>query len=223
MVWFRGEASLSFKLLPSLLRPPCSEEKEQALIKRFRQNSVPFMEEVPRTEWEWLFLMQHYGVQTRLMDWTEHPLVALYFAASDKDRLGEDGRLWCLLPKVYNKATHHIALTPAADILCFDVDTELELFLPSQIGMAGSKYLPPIAAIASQKFNRIYAQHGVFTVFHRNVDPLEKQAPSDSLKYFVIPAKAKANIVKELITLKIDKLALFPDLNSVAEKVKQLV
>lgn len=223
MVWFRGEASLSFKLVPTVCRPPCSLENEQALIKRFRQNAFPFLESIPRTEWEWLFLMQHYGVQTRLLDWSEHPLVGLYFAVNDKDRWIEDGRLWCLLPKIYNSSKHHITTTTAADILCFDVDQELDEFLPSKSGSAGAKILPPIAAIASQKFHRIYAQHGVFTVCHRKPDALEIEATRDSLKYFVIPAKAKENILKELTTLKIDKLAIFPDLNSVAEKVKQLV
>ena len=95
MVWFRGEASLSFKLLPTVCRPPCSLDKEQALIKRFRQNASPFLNSIPRTEWEWLFLMQHYGVQTRLLDWSEHPFVALYIAVNDKTRWKEDVRFWC--------------------------------------------------------------------------------------------------------------------------------
>jgi hypothetical protein len=223
MVWFRGEASLSFKLLPTLCRPPCSPDKESTLIKRFRQNAFPFLDSVPKTEWEWLFLMQHYGVQTRLLDWSEHPLVGLYFAVCEEHHWGEKGRLWCFLPKAFNSEKHHVTTPTAGDILCFDVDHELEEFLPSRIGTAGARILPPIAAIASQQFNRIYAQHGVFTVFHRKLDPLEDEASPDCLKHFVIPAKSKPRIVKELRTLKIDKLAVFPSLTSVADKVKTLV
>lgn len=223
MVWFRGEGSMSFKLLPSICRSPCSLEHEPALIKRFRQNAFPFLTNIPRTEWEWLFLMQHYGVQTRLLDWTEHPLVALYFAVSDKTRWTEDGRLWCFLPKVYNTSNHHVVTPTASDVLCFDVDQELDEFLPSRIGSAGARILPPIAAIASQQFHRIYAQHGVFTIFHRKPDALDVVAKQDSLKYFTIPAKAKQRIMEDLTTLKIDKLAIFPDLNSVADKVKNLI
>jgi len=220
--WFRGEASINFTLLPTICRPPCTPDKEQGLNKRFRQNAFPFLEYVPRTEWEWLFLMQHYGVQTRLLDWSEHPLVALYFVVHDQNRWTEDGRIWCLLPKVYNKEAHHIEHT-AGDILCFDVDDELDKFLPANIGTAGATYLPPIAAIASQRFHRIYAQHGVFTVFHRKHEPLEKQATSDSLKHLMVPADAKRKLLEELKVLKIDKLAIFPDLTSVAQKVKAIV
>lgn len=223
VVWFRGEASLTFKLLPTVCRPPCMLDRESGLIKRFRQGAYPFLDFIPRTEWEWLFLMQHYGVQTRLLDWSEHPLVALYFAVNDTGRHGEDGRLWCLLPKIYNQQTHHVTTPTTADILCFDVDHELDEFLPSRIGSAGAKILPPIAAIASQQFRRINAQHGTFTVFHRKTDPLEMEAKPDALKCFVIPAAAKPRILKELTTLKVEKLSVFPDLSAVAEKVKKMI
>ena len=42
----------------------------------------------------WLFLAQHYGVPTRLLDWTENPLVAAYFAVLDHP--DDDGCIWAL-------------------------------------------------------------------------------------------------------------------------------
>ena len=73
-VWFRGHSKASFNLLPSLARDPKALERESLLSKRFKQNAYPFRQTPPQSEWEWLFLMQHFGIPTRLLDWTESPL-----------------------------------------------------------------------------------------------------------------------------------------------------
>lgn len=105
VVWFRGQAVARWNLRPSIMRPPHSFDDELVLLKRFKQNAVPLVDAVPAGEADWLFLMQHHKVPTRLLDWTESPLVALYFAvgpSSEGRHDSKDAALWCLFPHSLN-------------------------------------------------------------------------------------------------------------------------
>ena len=85
-LWFRGCGQASYKLLPSLYRHRDAKsldkvvDLEQKLMIRFKQRSLPYLTRSLANDWETLFFMQHYGIPTRLLDWTENPLIALHFA-----------------------------------------------------------------------------------------------------------------------------------------------
>ena len=68
-------------------------EKERAALLHFQQWVDISMQDRPSTKGEWLALMQHYGVPTRLVDFTEVPLHALGFALED-DKENGDFAIW---------------------------------------------------------------------------------------------------------------------------------
>ncbi|MGA9698130.1 MAG: FRG domain-containing protein, partial [Acinetobacter sp.] len=91
--WYRGQGNKDWNLIPIFLRQN-ARTSEKTIVNRFMQNASMLLENKPNTYFDWMFLMQHYGVPTRLLDWSESPLVALYFAVQGHKE--EDGALWIL-------------------------------------------------------------------------------------------------------------------------------
>lgn len=85
-LWYRGCGKSRYPLLPTLYRHERKKkieelaELERQLITRFRQRSIPLHSRPLTDDWDTLFFMQHYGVPTRLLDWTENPFIGFYFA-----------------------------------------------------------------------------------------------------------------------------------------------
>jgi hypothetical protein len=112
-VWYRGLSSCKYTLHPSLLRKKDRFKnylvgeglrlKEKNLFARFQTQAGELL---PKGgSWEILSAMQHYGVPTRMMDWTDSLFVALYFALEyeDKDEVEDYSPcIWLLNPFALN-------------------------------------------------------------------------------------------------------------------------
>jgi hypothetical protein len=106
--WFRGEPrNIPQPLIPKLLRRKDDKKYlENRLLQHFRMKApslgIPYVPSRSYTD-QWLFLAQHVGLPTRLLDWTEGLLFALHFAIYTY----EDGAVvWMLDPIRLNKLTH---------------------------------------------------------------------------------------------------------------------
>ncbi len=89
---FRGQANSCWSLQSSLKRvvgdewsSSAAEKFEDFSINRFQSKFHLYDNEncLPNSKLAWLAAMQHYGVPTRLVDFTESPYIALYFALED--------------------------------------------------------------------------------------------------------------------------------------------
>lgn len=85
---FRGHTNINYEIKPSLFRTPQFYENEymmyQELVLRCPDDFLRC-----DTHLDFLVEMQHYGLPTRLLDFSFNPLVALYFACETKDNTGE--------------------------------------------------------------------------------------------------------------------------------------
>ena len=99
-IWWRGQRSIDWKLDAGIWRRSDADIAERDIMNQFRRKALSRHAKCPDM-WDnvgWLFLMQHYRLQTRLLDWTESLLIATYFAVKKSEKEEEAGALYALSP-----------------------------------------------------------------------------------------------------------------------------
>lgn len=217
-LWFRGQRNAEWSLLPGYMRL-VSPPSESTLLSRFKQNAARLLDFPPATSFDWMFLMQHYGVPTRLLDWSENPLAALYFATLDT-REQTSGALWVLEPVRLNEYSGIKNPDEPSYIPSFDDSEEVEGYAIESIRNSRNFQLKPIATIATRNSARIQAQAGVFTIHHLSNQPIEKIDNGSHVTKIVVENSDKSSIRSQLKTLGFTRFHLFPELESVGMSVK---
>jgi len=212
-IWFRGHASHTYKLAPSIYRVPYSSDKELYFMNWFKSKGVKFFDDED-DYFKWLFIMQHYGTPTRLLDWSESALVALSFATQyrNKDVEKDDAVVWCLDPtKINVRAGYDGNIIN----ICED-KTVAELYKGSYITTT-----KPLAIMGLYNSERIIAQKGVFTLFPmRDSFYLEDEPDAtDYLMKIIIPAGSVSTIADDLYDIGINELSIFPEPESISKEI----
>jgi hypothetical protein len=216
--WFRGHPLAALPIVPTIARPwrfagrekEFSPVEERALLHRFRRRAFPHDPGVRRAGYA-LFLARHYGLPTRLLDWSANALFALYFACSDHfDRAGE---LYAFRQRGDGDVLDAFALV--------ELQTEHELF--DSVPAGAVKIVHPV-------FNspRLIAQEGCFTWHSPPWRPLEQLAgvpfedgrlDVDVLFHWPIEARAKPVLLRQLSDIGVNQRVTFPDLDGIARSI----
>jgi hypothetical protein len=222
-LWFRGQDDTNWNLTPRIYRSKkkFDFERERELTRDFILYSPQYISQQPSDLFEWLFFMQHYGLPTRLLDWTESSLVALYFAVDNFENRRCDSSVWILDPWSLNNNQYSFGL---ASIPIYTNDECIQYLLDIENLKTEIKVEYPIAIRPKKNSPRIIAQKGMFTI-HGKVDTpinlLEKDYPGEfsnlRIRKIEINKNSKLKIKKELYFSGITAHTLFPEIDGISK------
>lgn len=221
---FRGQSDFSWGAIPSvyretnffnesITRPGSINEwvkgvhaVEGILVDRFFQRAAIHLNNPERSFIGDRILAQHFGVPTRLLDWSFNPLTAIYFAVSNPDQEDVDGSIFCCYP-----ANRYLRLPGNTEFSEQDVG-EMTMIDPPYIDQ------------------RIPAQSAALTI-HAIDDNAKRFVPLEEQKLGAIsgawvtkiriPANAKGSIYRELLQVGVDNHSMYPDLQGLGEQIRR--
>lgn len=246
--WFRGHPEKYGNLTPKIFRSEyiqkiaVKSDTESSVIAEFKRVAPALTQNTLNQDDHlgWLFLMQHHGTPTRLLDWTENALVALYFAVKNFSE-GEDGELWAIHPSSLNEKSyqHYAEANKSNKILQYLADEPYLAISPSagnegkQEELAkkcGLDKIPqyPLALCPTMNFPRMVNQLSTFTI-HPTPSILRQKNTildllGDNKKYlvrYIIPYDSKLKLIQDLKTLGISRRTLFPDLDGLSQTIME--
>lgn len=238
-VWYRGVHNGNYQLLPSILREPTGRPREPVITNdagqrewnlwaRFKTYATSLLPRSSQSSWEVLSVMQHHGVPTRMLDWTESLAVALYFALEYKeyDQLHEPC-LWVLNPfRLNTRSTGKSVIFDSVDRL---PENGYEMLMQMIRNREASKpqgvpeWWPPDAPVATSPIwshDRVIRQQGYFTIHGLKAAPLNEQL-GEVVKKIPLPESWHPELRKFIRDAGVDHFTLFPDLDGLARHLRQ--
>jgi len=225
VLWYRGESSSKYKevLRPSIYRTTVWEDekgnsgynkdKATSLFKTFKNKAKGYLDNKILLDWEWYFIMQHYGLPTRLLDWTEGHLLALYFAIRNTQYIDEPC-VWIIDPIQLNKLSHDQKQVYFID------NGNVDKYLNDDNLPDG-----PVAIYPPYEDNRIRVQKSCFTIHGKEQHGFGKMYKRDN-KFNLIQLRIKNECARDIKSrlhyMGISDSVIFPDLEGLARELKYI-
>lgn len=218
-LWYRGEEDATLSLIPSIQRNQRRIEVERYITNDFYIKAKQIMTNPPEKHnyAAWVAIMQHYGLPTRMLDWSRSPLIASFFATETyKQKPDTDACVWVLSPMSLNEMQGF-----GNCIYPNDADTTQEMLLPAFKHNHHNHELDDrILACSSTDNNlRMYSQQANFTV-HNSLRRLEDICDEQTLYKIIIPRDRKQYFIKSLRVFGITEASIYPDLDHISRDLK---
>ena len=223
--WFRGESDgdrPDYKpLCPKIAK--YGSNIENYLLQSFRRQAGGLTNVPPREQTDmWLFLAQHYGVPTRLLDWTEGALFALYFAINHKK---PNPRIYMLNPRRLNELAGSQTYYPNYPLSWIKGggDYVRLAWENRQVEDAFLKLEIPLAFPATYQDHRMISQRSCFTIHGKDLRPMQEILKENNITQneclfeYEINFETIDGLLKDLSILGISAASIFPDLEHLAK------
>jgi hypothetical protein len=196
--WYRGHADASWRLIPKAGRPEflLPDGRHLGRFHDWAEESVSYIDNPPANQWELLAIAQHHGLATCLLDWSNNPLVGLFFACCEHpDR---DAALFIYQPPSYiTREEESLRSGSAKGVGLISRAVTTRILNPRGVF---SVHMPPDFEITNVPLSSEFG-------------PLEGQ---DSLLRVLIPAGMKPDVLRMLDVYGVNRVTLFPDLDGLS-------
>ena len=209
---YRGQLDFEWLLVPAISRFYAQVkfkgdllDFEDEILGEYEKYAYPYLNIKEMSKLEKVVNAQHFGLPTRLLDWTTNPLKALYFAVEDPAKDNKHGVVHFFTPKEWYEGT--------SDLDDFDQDKEILTFFPEVMN------------------ERIGAQEGGFVSFpipkaSKGIPDLDDEAYIKNVHFqscVYVLSNCKKEIRRELNVLGVNHRTIYPGLEGVAKWVKSKV
>lgn len=229
---FRGMGSAEWDLETSLER--CARyhyaQAEKILTESFKRALPRFNNPPPGDDpASWLALMRHYGLPSRLLDFTESCLVAAFFAADSKPE--PEFAIWAFQTNaVQRSAEESLGILNSTSRSC----SPLELGTDTVFTAAFQNTKCFVALVdTNHKTERQLAQRGLFMCpgnsewpFWKNLMGAHSARGDGALYQVILPCDARKDVTADLLNRNINHAELLPDphhLEMLCDELKRLL